>query len=74
MELGTNTRPSDSIAVHKSDIRYCPPIRYQILSTNQISVAKILHCTQVIGGDLQDRLIPVPYSKNTTDQAVSLKF
>jgi len=68
MELGTNTRPPDSIAVHKSDIRY------QILSTNQISVAKILPCTQVIGGDLQDRLIPVPYSKNTTDQAVSLKF
>lgn len=26
---------------------------------------------QVIGGELQDRLIPVPYSKNTTDQAVS---
>jgi len=25
---------------------------------------------QVIGGDLQDRLIPVPYSKNTTDQAI----
>jgi Ca2+ transporting ATPase len=27
--------------------------------------------TQVIGGDLQERLIPVPYSKTTTDQAVS---
>ncbi|XP_023334001.1 uncharacterized protein LOC111705626 [Eurytemora carolleeae] len=26
--------------------------------------------TQVIGGDRQDRLIPVPYSKNTTDQAI----
>ena len=25
----------------------------------------------VIGGELQERLIPVPYSKNTTDQAVS---
>ena len=25
---------------------------------------------QVIGGDLQERLIPVPYSKSTTDQAV----
>ena len=25
---------------------------------------------QVIGGELQDRLIPVPYSKSTTDQAV----
>lgn len=26
---------------------------------------------KVIGGELQERLIPVPYSKNTTDQAVS---
>ncbi|XP_076344355.1 plasma membrane calcium-transporting ATPase 2-like isoform X3 [Tachypleus tridentatus] len=26
--------------------------------------------TQVIGGELQDRLIPVPYSKNPTDQAI----
>lgn len=26
---------------------------------------------QVIGGDRHDRLIPVPYSKSTTDQAVS---
>ncbi|XP_046653831.1 plasma membrane calcium-transporting ATPase 2-like isoform X2 [Daphnia pulicaria] len=26
--------------------------------------------TQVIGGELQERLIPVPYSKNTTDQAI----
>jgi len=26
--------------------------------------------TQVIGGDLQERLIPVPYSKTTTDQAI----
>jgi len=26
---------------------------------------------QVIGGELQDRLMPVPFSKNTTDQAVS---
>jgi len=26
---------------------------------------------QVIGGDRQDRLIPVPYSKSSTDQAVS---
>lgn len=25
---------------------------------------------QVIGGELQERLIPVPYSKNSTDQAV----
>ena len=25
---------------------------------------------QVIGGELQDRLIPIPYSKSTTDQAV----
>ena len=25
----------------------------------------------MIGGELQERLIPVPYSKNTTDQAVS---
>ncbi|XP_018332263.1 plasma membrane calcium-transporting ATPase 2 isoform X2 [Agrilus planipennis] len=27
--------------------------------------------TQVIGGELQERLIPVPYSKSSTDQAVS---
>lgn len=26
---------------------------------------------QVIGGELQDRLIPVPYSKAATDEAVS---
>ncbi|KAK4337199.1 hypothetical protein RND71_043298 [Anisodus tanguticus] len=26
--------------------------------------------TQVIGGAMQDRLIPVPYSKNSTDQAI----
>ncbi|XP_071745596.1 LOW QUALITY PROTEIN: plasma membrane calcium-transporting ATPase 2 [Lepeophtheirus salmonis] len=26
--------------------------------------------TQVIGGDLQERLIPIPYSKSTTDQAI----
>ncbi|XP_040357817.1 plasma membrane calcium-transporting ATPase 2 isoform X7 [Ixodes scapularis] len=26
--------------------------------------------TQVIGGELQDRLIPVPYSKSSTDQAI----
>ncbi|VEN48705.1 unnamed protein product [Callosobruchus maculatus] len=26
--------------------------------------------TQVIGGELQERLIPVPYSKSSTDQAV----
>nr|XP_041632656.1 plasma membrane calcium-transporting ATPase 2-like isoform X6 [Drosophila kikkawai] len=26
--------------------------------------------TQVIGGELQERLIPVPYSKNNTDQAI----
>nr|XP_037281565.1 plasma membrane calcium-transporting ATPase 2-like isoform X11 [Rhipicephalus microplus] len=26
--------------------------------------------TQVIGGELQDRLIPVPYSKSATDQAI----
>lgn len=26
---------------------------------------------QVIGGTLQERLIPVPYSKTSTDQAVS---
>mgnify|MGYP001362024737 CR=1 FL=1 len=31
----------------------------------------ILFTRQVIGGDLQDRLMPVPFSKNTTDQAVS---
>ncbi|XP_054922097.1 plasma membrane calcium-transporting ATPase 2 isoform X9 [Dermacentor andersoni] len=28
--------------------------------------------TQVIGGELQDRLIPVPYSKSATDQATAL--
>ena len=28
---------------------------------------------QVIGGELQERLIPVPYSKNSTDQAVRAK-
>ena len=33
--------------------------------------AKLIFLHQVIGGELQDRLIPVPYSKNTTDQAVS---
>ena len=33
--------------------------------------AKMIFLHQVIGGELQDRLIPVPYSKNTTDQAVS---
>jgi len=27
---------------------------------------------KVIGGELQERLIPVPYSKSNTDQAVSL--
>lgn len=27
--------------------------------------------TKVIGGELQERLIPVPYSKSSTDQAVS---
>jgi len=26
--------------------------------------------TQVIGGELQERLIPVPYSKSSTDQAI----
>lgn len=26
---------------------------------------------KVIGGELQERLIPVPYSKSSTDQAVS---
>ncbi|GBP65059.1 hypothetical protein EVAR_46853_1 [Eumeta japonica] len=32
----------------------------------------IPHCTwKVIGGELQERLIPVPYSKTSTDQAVS---
>lgn len=31
----------------------------------------IPHCTRkVIGGELQERLIPVPYSKTSTDQAV----
>lgn len=31
------------------------------------------HCTRkVIGGELQERLIPVPYSKTSTDQAVRL--
>ncbi|XP_059609750.1 plasma membrane calcium-transporting ATPase 2 isoform X4 [Phlebotomus argentipes] len=29
--------------------------------------------TQVIGGELQERLIPVPYSKSSTDQAVSIE-
>ncbi|CAK1546820.1 unnamed protein product [Leptosia nina] len=29
------------------------------------------HCTRkVIGGELQERLIPVPYSKTSTDQAI----
>ncbi|KAK4018213.1 hypothetical protein OUZ56_000281 [Daphnia magna] len=28
----------------------------------------------VIGGELQERLIPVPYSKNTTDQAHEAHF
>lgn len=27
---------------------------------------------KVIGGELQERLIPVPYSKSSTDQAVRL--
>lgn len=31
----------------------------------------LLYPLKVIGGELQERLIPVPYSKNTTDQAVS---
>lgn len=31
-----------------------------------------LYCIlKVIGGELQERLIPVPYSKSSTDQAVS---
>ncbi|KPJ19562.1 hypothetical protein RR48_05948 [Papilio machaon] len=31
------------------------------------------HCTRkVIGGELQERLIPVPYSKTSTDQADQL--
>uniref|UniRef100_A0A1B0F9I5 Uncharacterized protein n=1 Tax=Glossina morsitans morsitans TaxID=37546 RepID=A0A1B0F9I5_GLOMM len=27
-------------------------------------------CKDVIGGELQERLIPVPYSKSSTDQAI----
>lgn len=30
-----------------------------------------LYFLKVIGGELQERLIPVPYSKSSTDQAVS---
>ncbi|KPJ00641.1 hypothetical protein RR46_07480 [Papilio xuthus] len=33
------------------------------------------HCTRkVIGGELQERLIPVPYSKTSTDQAVVVRL
>ena len=34
-------------------------------------LSSVLLFFKVIGGELQERLIPVPYSKNTTDQAVS---
>lgn len=35
----------------------------------------IPNCTRkVIGGELQERLIPVPYSKTSTDQAVRFTF
>ncbi|KAJ3623202.1 hypothetical protein MTP99_019445 [Tenebrio molitor] len=34
------------------------------------SFAGACHSSQVIGGELQERLIPVPYSKSSTDQAI----
>ncbi|GBM21109.1 hypothetical protein AVEN_200789-1 [Araneus ventricosus] len=52
-------------ARHSKEILVChgSKRRYEFL-TAAVSLPK------VIGGELQDRLIPVPYSKSATDQAI----
>ncbi|KOX72008.1 hypothetical protein WN51_03156, partial [Melipona quadrifasciata] len=40
-----------------------------LLSSNNLALPELTKL--VIGGELQERLIPVPYSKSSTDQAVS---
>lgn len=56
--------PLDSDNVHPS--QHCVTI---LLSRLTADCYPLL--LKVIGGELQERLIPVPYSKSSTDQAVS---
>ncbi|XP_011298579.1 plasma membrane calcium-transporting ATPase 2 isoform X6 [Fopius arisanus] len=64
-------QPDDIHAIHLGDEKYDPdsdkkPRAGQILWIRGLTRLQ----TQVIGGELQERLIPVPYSKSSTDQAI----
>ncbi|XP_015124585.1 plasma membrane calcium-transporting ATPase 2 isoform X4 [Diachasma alloeum] len=64
-------QPDDIGAMHLGDEKYDPdsdkkPRAGQILWIRGLTRLQ----TQVIGGELQERLIPVPYSKSSTDQAI----
>ncbi|XP_012275642.1 plasma membrane calcium-transporting ATPase 2 isoform X2 [Orussus abietinus] len=65
-------QPDDIGAINLGDEKFDPdsdkkPRAGQILWIRGLTRLQ----TQVIGGELQERLIPVPYSKSSTDQAVS---
>ncbi|KAL6433968.1 hypothetical protein ACFW04_005856 [Cataglyphis niger] len=64
-------QPDDIGAINLGDEKYDPdsdkkPRAGQILWIRGLTRLQ----TQVIGGELQERLIPVPYSKSSTDQAI----
>ncbi|CAB0032098.1 unnamed protein product, partial [Trichogramma brassicae] len=66
-------QPDDIGAINLGDEKYDPdtdkkPRAGQILWIRGLTRLQ----TQVIGGELQERLIPVPYSKSSTDQARTL--
>lgn len=58
------------IKASKTSHNFCFYLCYSIylFFDNFFPFCLLIH--QVIGGELQDRLIPIPYSKSTTDQAV----
>jgi Ca2+ transporting ATPase len=59
-------------AIHNLDDRHYDPLDEKKPRAGQILWIRGLTRlqTQVIGGELQERLIPVPYSKSSTDQAI----
>ncbi|XP_072765662.1 plasma membrane calcium-transporting ATPase 2 isoform X6 [Anoplolepis gracilipes] len=64
-------QPDDIGAINLGDEKFDPdsdkkPRAGQILWIRGLTRLQ----TQVIGGELQERLIPVPYSKSSTDQAI----
>ncbi|XP_076651932.1 plasma membrane calcium-transporting ATPase 3 isoform X6 [Halictus rubicundus] len=64
-------QPDDIGAINLGDEKFDPdsdkkPRKGQILWLRGLTRLQ----TQVIGGELQERLIPVPYSKSSTDQAI----